>query len=48
MNIHLCVITTKHLDALTNIIKISRQYIHKYHFRYSHDFMHTDGQTEGF
>jgi len=37
----------KHMDAVTNIIKTSKQYIPKYVFRYSQGFMHTDGQTEG-
>jgi len=46
MMFHLCVITNKHLDELTNIIKTSQQYIPKYLFRYSQVFMHTDGQTE--
>jgi protoheme ferro-lyase len=47
MTLYLCVITNKLSDALTNINKISKQYIHKYQFRYCQDFMHTDGQTEG-
>jgi len=46
MIFHLCVITNKHLDALTYIIKTSKQFIPKYVFRYSQVFMHTDGQTE--
>jgi hypothetical protein len=47
MVFHLHLITNKPLDALTNIIKTSREYIPKYLFRYSQVFMHTDGQTEG-
>ena len=47
MLFHLCVITNKHLDARTNIIKTSKQYIPKYVFRYSQVFMHTDGRREG-
>jgi hypothetical protein len=44
---HLRVIANKLSDALTNIIKTSSQYIHKYMFRYSQVFIYTDGQTEG-
>ena len=33
----------KHLDALANIIKTSKQHIPKYVLRYSQVFMHTDG-----
>jgi hypothetical protein len=47
MIFHLCVITNKHLDALTNIIKTSRQNISKYLSRYSQVFVHTDLQKEG-